>query len=169
MTTAQVNEAINKAKAFGDYAYNSIVVRTTGVESYRVRSDAGYGYFDDDNEVFVCVKMNNDMSRDNAEQPPIEVSYVDYADISKILFYIEGKDLAQNKSKFSDIKETDLDSLAKLALRHLAGGGFADPHKPNLETRKAEETVEEPETSAEEPKKNVIKPSEEIGHVSVIY
>lgn len=102
-------------------------VYSTAGQYYWISSQTSEAVFDDSKEMMVMIRANANPVRDTAGQPPFEVFFLDYGDISGIGVYADAQSISEGLSYFSQFDPDKMERFFKLIGAQHQASGFAYP------------------------------------------
>ena len=110
MKANAIHAIINMAKAIN--RYNTAYIQGEDTERVYLHSSNSEVYFDDANEVAICLRSNSNYIRASLSQEKYEVLYINYDHIEHIFFHLDIKDIINIKSQLH-IGDEDIARIIK--------------------------------------------------------
>ena len=122
MTKSNISYIVNKMKSANLDKYLCVVDDNN--RSYLVKSNAQCGFFDDSNEVFVCLSKNDNPIRGTMNEGNFMIDFVDYDHITRIYLKASDKDILSLYKEF-DFDTDDVKAVFKKSIASHAPSGFS--------------------------------------------
>lgn len=114
MNKSNINYIVNKMKNANLFGYLCVV--DDNDRTYLVKSDAQCGFFDDSNEVFICLSKNDNPIMNTMNEGNLMIDFVDYDHITRIYIKTPDKDMISLCNEF----DFDTDAVKEVFKRNIA-------------------------------------------------